>query len=82
MVFSQGDPADSIMYIQKGAIRLSVLSHSGKEAIVATLGPGDLLGEGALAAQRVRMATARAVSTTTVLIVPEKADDSVAARRA
>jgi CRP/FNR family cyclic AMP-dependent transcriptional regulator len=72
VVFSQGDPADSIMYIQKGAIRLSVLSHAGKEAIVATLGPGDFLGEGALAAQRVRMGTATAISTTTVLIVPKK----------
>jgi CRP/FNR family cyclic AMP-dependent transcriptional regulator len=72
IVFSQGDPADSVMYIQKGAIRLSVLSHAGKEAIVATLGPGDFLGEGALAAQRVRMGTATAISTTTVLIVPKK----------
>ena len=71
-VFSQGDPSDSVMYIQKGAIRLSVLSHAGKEAIVATLGPGDFLGEGALAAQRVRMGTATAISTTTVLIVPKK----------
>ncbi len=72
IVFSQGDPSDSVMYIQKGAIRLSVLSHAGKEAIVATLGPGDFLGEGALAAQRVRMGTATAMSTTTVLIVPTK----------
>src|SRR5688572_4917898 len=72
IVFSQGDPSDSVMYIQKGAIRLSVLSHAGKEAIVATLGPGDFLGEGALAAQRVRMGTATAISMTTVLIVPKK----------
>ena len=72
VVFSQGDPSDSVMYIQKGAIRLSVLSQSGKEAIVATLGPGDFLGEGALAAQRVRMGTATAISTTTILILPKK----------
>ena len=72
VIFAQGDPADSIMYVQKGAIRLSVISHSGKEAIVATLGPGDFLGEGALAAQRVRMATATVVSPATVLIVPKK----------
>ena len=71
-VFSQGDPSDSVIYIQKGAIRLSVLSHAGKEAIVATLGPGDFFGEGALAAQRVRMGTATAISTTTVLVVPTK----------
>ena len=72
IVFSQGDPSDSIMYIQQGAIRLSVLSQSGKEAIVATLGPGDFLGEGALAAQRVRMGTARAIATTTLLVLPKK----------
>ena len=72
VVFSQGDPSDSVLYIQKGAIRLSVLSQSGKEAIVATLGPGDFLGEGALAAQRVRMGTATAISTTTILILPKK----------
>ena len=72
VVFAQGDPSDSIMYIQKGAIRLSVVSQSGKEAIVATLGPGDFFGEGALAAQRVRMGTATAMSTTTVFILPKK----------
>ena len=72
VVFSQGDPSDSVMYIQQGAIRLSVLSQSGKEAIVATLGPGDFFGEGALAAQRVRMGTARAISTTTILVLPKK----------
>lgn len=70
-IFSQGDPSDTILYIQKGAVRLSVLSHSGKEAIVGMLGPGDFLGEGALAGQRVRIGTARAVSTTTALIVPK-----------
>ena len=72
VVFSQGDPSDSVMYIQQGAIRLSVLSQSGKEAIVATLGAGDFLGEGALAAQRVRMGTATAISTTTILVLPKK----------
>jgi CRP/FNR family cyclic AMP-dependent transcriptional regulator len=69
-VFSQGDPSDSIMYIQTGAVRLSVLSDSGKEAIVAVLGPGDFLGEGALAAQRVRMGTATAVAPSRLLVVP------------
>ncbi len=44
VIFAQGDPSDSVMYIQKGAVRLSVLSHAGKEAIVAMLGPGDFLG--------------------------------------
>ena len=72
VIFAQGDPSDSIMYIQKGTARLSVLSRGGKEAIVAILGRGDFVGEGALAGQRVRMATATAVSTTTMLVVPKK----------
>ena len=71
-IFAQGDPCDSVMYIQAGAVRLSVLSHSGKEAIVAMLGPGDFLGEGALAGQRVRMGTATAVSPSRVLVVPKE----------
>lgn len=72
IIFSQGDPSETIFYIQKGAVRLSVLSHSGKEAIVGMLGPGDFLGEGALTGQTVRIGTARAVSTTTALIVPRQ----------
>jgi CRP/FNR family transcriptional regulator, cyclic AMP receptor protein len=72
VIFAQGDPCESVMYIQRGAVRLSVLSHSGKEAIVAMLGSGDFLGEGALAGQRVRMGTATAVAASTVLIVPKQ----------
>jgi CRP/FNR family cyclic AMP-dependent transcriptional regulator len=72
VIFAQGDPCDSVIYIQKGAVRLSVLSHSGKEAIVAMLGPGDFLGEGALAGQPVRMGTATAVASSTVLILPKQ----------
>jgi CRP/FNR family transcriptional regulator, cyclic AMP receptor protein len=72
VVFSQGDPSDSVMYVQSGGIQLSVLSHSGKEAIVATLGPGDFLGEGALAGHPVRLETARALTATTVLVVPKR----------
>jgi CRP-like cAMP-binding protein len=71
VIFAQGDPGDSVMYIQKGAVRLSVLSHSGKEAIVGMLGPGDFLGEGALAGQPIRMGSATAVSATSVLVVPK-----------
>ena len=71
VIFSQGDASDSVLYIQKGAVRLSVLSHAGKEAIVGMLGPGDFLGEGALTGQPVRIGTATAVSTTTALIVPK-----------
>ena len=72
VVFAQGDPCDSVMYIQKGAIRLSVLSHAGKEAIVAVLESGDFLGEGALAGQHLRMGTATAVAASTLLIVPKQ----------
>jgi CRP-like cAMP-binding protein len=72
VIFAQGDPCDSVMYIQKGAVRLSVLSHAGKEAIVAMLKSGDFLGEGALAGQRVRMGTATAVTAASILIVPKE----------
>jgi len=72
VIFAQGDPGDTVMYIQNGAVRLSVLSHAGKEAIVGMLGPGDFLGEGALAGQPIRMGTATAVSTTSVLVVPKQ----------
>jgi CRP-like cAMP-binding protein len=71
-IFAQGDSCDSVMYIQRGAVRLSVLSHAGKEAIVAMLGPGDFLGEGALAGQSIRMGTATAVSETSVVVVPKE----------
>lgn len=70
-LFRQGDASDSVMYVRQGAVRLSVVSHSGKEAIIAMLGPGDFLGEGALAGQPVRMGTATAVSESTVLIIPK-----------
>ena len=73
VVFSQGDPANDIRYIQKGAIKLSVLSHSGKEAVVAMLSPGDFFGEGALAGQSVRIATATAVAASSVLIIEKEA---------
>jgi CRP/FNR family cyclic AMP-dependent transcriptional regulator len=68
-VFSQGDPATSVMYIQDGGVKLAVLSATGKEAVVAMLGPGDFFGEGCLAGQPLRMATATALTPTTVLIV-------------
>jgi CRP-like cAMP-binding protein len=61
-IFDQGQPADSIFYIRKGKVRLSVISQLGKEAIVATLSTGDFLGEGCLAGQPLRMATATTVS--------------------
>jgi CRP/FNR family cyclic AMP-dependent transcriptional regulator len=68
-IFSQGDACNSIMYIQKGGVKLSVVSASGKEAVVAILGPGDFLGEGGLAGQPLRMATATTVTPTSVLVI-------------
>jgi CRP/FNR family cyclic AMP-dependent transcriptional regulator len=67
MVFSQGDQADAVFYIQKGKIKLTVVSNAGKEAIIAILGAGDFLGEGCLAAQPVRLATATAISNCSVV---------------
>lgn len=68
-VYSQGDPCESVYYIQRGVVTLRVTSHAGKEAIVAMLGAGDFFGEGALAGQPVRMATAVATSQTSLLVV-------------
>ena len=71
VIFSQGDPSDSIMYVQKGSVRLSVFSASGKEAVVATLGAGDFLGEGTLADRPLRLGTAIAVEPTRLLVIPK-----------
>jgi len=72
MVYAQGDPAASVIYLQAGSIRLSVVNESGKEAVVAILGPGDFFGEGSLAGQSVRMGTARAVVPSTTLVIEKK----------
>ena len=68
-IFGQGDEAPSIMYLEAGAVRLSVLSHTGKEAVIAVLDPGHFFGEGCLAGQSLRMATATAMASCTVLAV-------------
>jgi len=72
VIFSQGDPADTVMYLQKGDVQLSVVSETGKQAIVATLGAGDFFGEGALAGQAVRMGTASATVASTVLVIEKQ----------
>jgi CRP-like cAMP-binding protein len=68
-VFAQGDPAKKVMYIQEGGVRLTVVNESGKEAVVAILGPGDFFGEGCLAGQSVCIATATTIAPTTVLVI-------------
>jgi CRP/FNR family cyclic AMP-dependent transcriptional regulator len=66
-IFSQGDPADSVFYIQSGKIKLTVVSQQGKEAVVAILSTGDFFGEGCLAGQPLRMATATAMSDCSIM---------------
>jgi len=68
-VFAQGDPAKTVMYIQQGSVKLSVVNGTGKEAVVAVLGPGDFFGEGCLAAQPIRIGAATAIAPTTVLVI-------------
>jgi CRP/FNR family transcriptional regulator, cyclic AMP receptor protein len=69
IIFSQGTRADSVMYIQEGGVKITVLSSAGKEAIIVILGPGDFFGEGCLAGQTVRMGNARATAPSTVLVI-------------
>jgi CRP/FNR family transcriptional regulator, cyclic AMP receptor protein len=71
-IYSQGDPATTVMYIQKGGVKLSVVSEVGKEAVVALLGSGDFFGEGCLAGQSVRMGSAIAMAPTTALAIEKK----------
>jgi CRP-like cAMP-binding protein len=71
-LYSQGDAAKSVMYIQKGEVKLTVVNEVGKEAVVGILGPGDFLGEGSLAGQPVRMGTATSIAPSTVLVIEKK----------
>jgi CRP-like cAMP-binding protein len=72
-IYSQGEAADSVMYVQKGGVKFSVVNGSGKEAVVAMFGPNDFFGEGCMAGQTIRMGTATAITPTTVLVI-EKAE--------
>ena len=68
-IFAQGDPATCVMYVDSGAVRLSVVSHAGKEAVIAVLEAGHFFGEGCLASQSLRMATATAIGRCTIISV-------------
>src|ERR1700689_5434823 len=68
-VFAQGDSAKTVMYIQQGGVKLTVVNGEGKEAVVAILGPGDFFGEGCLAGQPTRVGSATAIMPTTVLVI-------------
>ena len=69
VIFGQGDPAREVMYLHAGAVKLSVLSSTGKEAIVSVLQTGDFFGEGCLAGQPLRMATATALAASSVAVI-------------
>ncbi len=73
IVFSQGEPADAVFYIQKGRVKLTVVSARGKEAVVGLLGESDFFGEGCLAGQPLRMATATALAQCALIRIPKKA---------
>jgi CRP/FNR family transcriptional regulator, cyclic AMP receptor protein len=68
-IFTQGDACEGVLYIQTGGVKLSVRSKTGREAVVAMLGPGDFFGEGCLAGQRIRMGSAAAIIPSEVLLV-------------
>jgi CRP/FNR family cyclic AMP-dependent transcriptional regulator len=72
-IFTQGDPADAVFYLQKGSIKLSVLSKAGKEATIGLLNIGDFFGEGALAGQVLRMGSAGAMVDCQVLRIEKRA---------
>ena len=71
-IYSQGDPSDTILYIQEGSVKLSVLSQTGKEAVVGILSAGEFFGEGALAGQPIRLATAAAMGASRIRVVPKR----------
>jgi CRP/FNR family transcriptional regulator, cyclic AMP receptor protein len=71
-IFSQGELAETVMYIQKGGVKFSVVNGSGKEAVVAMFGPMDFFGEGCMAGQTVRMGTTTAVTPTTLLVIEKE----------
>src|SRR5207244_8555932 len=71
VIFAQGDPAATVIYVEDGAVRMSVLSHNGKEAVVAMLEAGQFFGEPCLAGHSRRMATATTISPSTLRAVPK-----------
>jgi CRP/FNR family transcriptional regulator, cyclic AMP receptor protein len=71
-IFVQGDPADALFYLQKGRVKLTVLSKTGKEATIGILGEGDFFGEGSLAGQPLRMGSATTLTECTVLQIGKK----------
>lgn len=73
VIFSQGDSANTVFYIQKGRVKLAVVSKQGKEAVIGILGPTDFFGEGCLAGQPIRTATASAITECSIMRVEKAA---------
>lgn len=71
-IFAQGEPCRTVFYVRQGSVKLSVVSRAGKEVVVGVLGRGDFFGEGALAGQPLRLATATALTASSVLAVPKR----------
>jgi CRP/FNR family cyclic AMP-dependent transcriptional regulator len=69
VIFSQGEPCHGVMYLQRGGVKLSITSSAGKEAVIAMLDAGEFFGEGAIAGQPMRVATATATESTSVLLI-------------
>jgi CRP/FNR family transcriptional regulator, cyclic AMP receptor protein len=72
-IFTQGDPTDTVFYIQTGKVRLTVVSNAGREATIGILGDGEFFGEGALAGQALRMGSAIAMTDCAVLRIDKNA---------
>ena len=72
-IFSQGDRADAVFFIERGKVKLTVLSRQGKQAVVALLGPATFFGEGCLAGQPLRMATATVTTDSSITLLPKAA---------
>jgi CRP-like cAMP-binding protein len=68
-IFSPGEAAEAIFYIQQGRVKITVTSKRGREAMIAILGPSDFFGEGCISGQPVRMATATAIAPSSILII-------------
>jgi CRP-like cAMP-binding protein len=72
-IFSQGAAADAVFYVQAGKVKITVVSHQGREAVVAMLGAGDFLGEACIAGQTIRLATATAQVASTIVCIDKSA---------
>lgn len=72
-IFGQGDPADAVCFLERGKVKLTVLSRQGKQAVIALLGPGTFFGEGCLAGQPLRMSTATATTDSSIILLPKPA---------